>query len=79
MGSGHERIQIYTELLLDDMAYAVRSHKGYEKKHSVLITGYDDRFIYFNDPWATNKNSRAPKADFIAGWEQLGKQAISYN
>lgn len=49
------------------------------KMHSVLITGYDNRFIYFNDPLATRKNSVAPKADFIAGWIQLGRQAISYN
>lgn len=49
------------------------------KEHSVLVTGYDDRYIYFNDPLASGKNSKVAKASFITGWEHLGKQAISYN
>ncbi|TCN22342.1 C39 family peptidase [Mesobacillus foraminis] len=46
------------------------------KMHSVLVTGYDDKYIYVNDP-LDSKNRRLPRKPFIAGWEQIGKQAIT--
>ena len=46
--------------------------------HSVLVTGYDDNYVYFNDPLKGEKNKRVSAENFIAAWEQLGKQAISY-
>ncbi|MCP8967769.1 C39 family peptidase [Ectobacillus ponti] len=49
------------------------------KEHSVLVTGYDSSYIYFNDPLSGTKNRRAPIASFRRGWEQMGSQAISYN
>lgn len=48
------------------------------KEHSVLITGYDEKYIFFNDPLTGKKNKKAPKKDFIASWEQMGRQAITY-
>ncbi|QHS21715.1 SH3 domain-containing protein [Virgibacillus sp. MSP4-1] len=48
------------------------------KMHSVLITGYDDRYVYFNDPLANMKDRKVAKDRFIAGWNQFGNQAISY-
>ncbi|WP_084135332.1 cell wall-binding repeat-containing protein [Mesobacillus selenatarsenatis] len=48
------------------------------KEHSVLITGYDSQYVYFNDPLDTYINKRKPLKSFIQGWEQYGKQAISY-
>ena len=48
------------------------------KEHSVLLTGYDNQYVYFNDPLANIKNRRVPLASFIRGWEQYGKQAITY-
>ncbi|WP_082220365.1 C39 family peptidase [Domibacillus robiginosus] len=47
------------------------------KEHSVLVTGFDEKYIYFNDPLTNIKNSKADKKKFIAAWEQMGKQAIS--
>lgn len=49
------------------------------KEHSVLITGFDEQSIYFNDPLTGVKDRKVDKAKFISGWEQMGSQAISYN
>jgi len=45
-------------------------------EHSVLITGYDENFIYFNDPLAKTGGSKAPREAFAAAWEQMGRQAV---
>ncbi|MFC0523951.1 C39 family peptidase [Pontibacillus salicampi] len=46
------------------------------KEHSVVITGYDEQHIYFNDP-LSGQNKKAPINEFHAAWVQMGKQAIS--
>lgn len=48
------------------------------KVHSVLVTGYDDNKIYFNDPFFREENRSANYEDFVTSWIQFGSQAISY-
>ncbi|MCP8971349.1 C39 family peptidase [Ectobacillus ponti] len=48
------------------------------KEHSVLLTGYDKQYVYFNDPLASVKNRRVPMQAFVKGWDQYGRQALTY-
>lgn len=48
------------------------------KEHSVLLTGYDNEFVYFNDPLTGEKNKKAPMHEFVEAWVQMGSQAITY-
>lgn len=48
------------------------------KEHSVLMTGFDDQNVYFNDPLTGEKNKKAPIVDFEQSWVQMGSQAITY-
>lgn len=47
------------------------------QEHSVLVTGYDKKYIYFNDPLAGIKNRKVDRHSFIDAWNQFGNQAIS--
>ncbi|CAG7604471.1 hypothetical protein PAESOLCIP111_00702 [Paenibacillus solanacearum] len=45
-------------------------------EHAVLLVGYDEQYVYVNDP-LTGKR-KIEKSQFIATWEAMGKQALSY-
>jgi uncharacterized protein YvpB len=47
-------------------------------EHAVLLVGYDENYVYANDPWTGKKNVKISKDRFIASWEAMGKQALSY-
>lgn len=43
--------------------------------HSAVITGFDQKYIYVNDPYGF-KNRKLDREKFIDAWEEMGKQAI---
>lgn len=45
------------------------------RQHSVLVTGYDDEYVYFNDP--LNYHHKADIKHFEDAWIQMGQQAIT--
>lgn len=47
-------------------------------EHAVLVTGFDQNQIFFNNPLG-GKNETADKTAFIQAWQQMGSQAVSYH
>lgn len=49
-------------------------------EHSVVVTGYNADYVFFNDPLTGTKNKKVAKQDFIDAWIQMGRQTITlYN
>lgn len=44
--------------------------------HSVVVTGYDDDYVYVNDPYLNESNEPVDRADFEQSWKQMGSQAV---
>lgn len=47
-------------------------------EHAVLLVGYDKNNVYVNDPLSGKKSFKVNKKQFIASWEAMGKQSLSY-
>lgn len=47
-------------------------------EHSVLVTGYDENYIYYNDPMYPDKTYKKNKTYFIEAFKQMGSQAVTY-
>ena len=48
------------------------------REHAVLLTGYDEESVYFNDTLDSRKNKKAARSSFQAAWEQMGAQGVTY-
>ncbi|WXB93687.1 C39 family peptidase [Bacillus sp. FJAT-52991] len=46
-------------------------------QHSAVITGYDEQFVYVNDPLKQEKNIKIHRTDFEQAWIQMGRQAMT--
>ncbi|MCR8642461.1 C39 family peptidase [Paenibacillus sp. N1-5-1-14] len=70
----------FDELADDDFETwdtATGSIRATMKEHSVLVIGYDEDFIYINDPLGIADQTE--KDAFVRAWHQMGSQAISYD
>lgn len=47
-----------------------------KKLHSVVVTGFDENYIYINDPLYNTANRRVDRESFKKSWEQMGNQAV---
>jgi uncharacterized protein YvpB len=47
-------------------------------EHAVLLVGYNEASVFVNDPITGKQNVQIDRAQFIASWEAMGKQALSY-
>ncbi|PFK35758.1 hypothetical protein COI93_16660 [Bacillus cereus] len=45
--------------------------------HAVLVTGYDNDYVYINDPLRRGKGAKIPKQKFISSYNYMGKKALS--
>lgn len=45
--------------------------------HAVLMTGFDEKYVYVNDPYSGSKNMRVDKNRFIQIYNTMGKKALS--
>jgi uncharacterized protein YvpB len=46
--------------------------------HAVVIVGFDNNYVYLNDPLSGKKQVRVGKEQFIASWKALQNRAVSY-
>ncbi|MDA1771911.1 C39 family peptidase [Bacillus cereus] len=69
------------KLLPDDQFYTWKTDTGEMKvtyhQHSVVVTDYDEQYVYINDPLKTDKHRAINRKDFEQSWMQMGRQAMT--
>ncbi|WP_044737534.1 S-layer homology domain-containing protein [Bacillus nitratireducens] len=50
---------------------------GRMNTHAVVLTGVDDNYVYYNDPFYGTKNVKVSKSWFASIYNQMGKKALS--
>ncbi|HDR4424238.1 TPA: C39 family peptidase [Bacillus cereus] len=67
--------------LPDNQFYTWKTNAGEMKvtyqQHSVVVTDYDDQYVYINDPLKKEKHRAINRNDFEQSWIQMGRQAIT--
>ncbi len=71
INTSYEKLQKWDEVWVTEQGEINITYK----EHSVLVTGYDENYIYFNDP--LGEKSFAPKESFKEAWIQMGSQAVT--
>lgn len=46
--------------------------------HSVIITGFGQTGLFYNDPWSGQKNTWIAKSEFLKMWENQDYRALSF-
>ncbi|WHY35719.1 C39 family peptidase [Cytobacillus firmus] len=46
--------------------------------HAVVLVGYNDQFVFLNDPLSGKKQVKVSKERFISSWKALQSRAVSY-
>lgn len=46
--------------------------------HAITLTGYDNKYFYYNDPWTGEKDASITKDSFMYSWSTQSYRAISY-
>ncbi len=46
--------------------------------HALTLTGFDENYYYYNDPWTNKKDVKISKAKFNKLWGDQAKRAITY-
>jgi len=46
--------------------------------HAVVLVGFDDNYVYLNDPLSGRKKVKVSKSRFIESWAALKHRAVSY-
>jgi uncharacterized protein YvpB len=46
--------------------------------HAVTLTGYDDDYVYYNDPFYGTQNDKADRSWFLEIWNEMGNRAIGF-
>ena len=48
----------------------------WNSRHSVVLTYYDDEYVYMNDPLQSEKNTALDRTNFEEAWVQMRRQAF---
>lgn len=47
--------------------------------HAVTLTGFDENYIYYNDPLTNEKDKKITKKKFLNIWIMMGRKALTVN